>query len=115
MTVLIVDDEEGIRESLRDIFEDEGYEVKVACDGVEAMQLLSDDAPCVVFLDIIMPRMDGLEVWKAMKSDARLATVPVVITTSDPTRAPQGALTMRKPVDLDTLLSTVEAFCGPPH
>ena len=113
MTVLIVDDEEGIRESLRDIFEDEGYQVQVASDGVEAMQLLSDELPCVVILDIIMPRMDGVEVWNAMKADSKLAAIPIVVTTSDPNRAPQGALTMRKPIDLTRLISTVEGFCGP--
>jgi CheY-like chemotaxis protein len=114
--VLIVDDEEGIRESLRDALEDEGYTVTVAADGLEAMhQLSTSDRPCAVILDILMPGMDGNEVWEAMQLDPQLSKIPVVVTTSDPSRAPKGVLTMRKPVDLSLLIDTVEMFCRRDH
>jgi CheY-like chemotaxis protein len=112
MRILIVDDEVDLRELLREAFEDEGYVVDVAIDGCEALeQLESDQLPCAMILDIVMPRIDGVEVWHTMQRDPRLASIPVVITTSDPSRAPQGALIMRKPVDLELLLSTVSMFC----
>lgn len=112
MTVLIVDDEDGIRETLHDVFQDEGYDVAVASNGFEAMeQLRSLPKTCVVILDIVMPGMDGVEVWNAMQSDPRLATIPVVVTTSDPSRAPPDVLTMRKPVDLELLVSTIARIC----
>ena len=51
--------------------------------------------------------MDGSAVYAAMKADPTLLDIPVVISTSDPSRAPSGVLIMRKPVDLDILLDTI--------
>jgi CheY-like chemotaxis protein len=114
VTVLIVDDEEDLRESVRDALEDEGYRTQVACDGVEALQRLADaDDVCAVILDVIMPRMDGIAVYHEMQRDSRLAKIPVVFATSDPSRVPEGAMTFRKPFDLVQLISTVEKFCRP--
>lgn len=115
MTILIVDDERDIRDSLRDAFEDLGYAVEVAADGVEALARLSDmAAPAVVILDLIMPLTSGAEVWERMQASPRLASVPVIMITSDPSRAPSGVLTIRKPLNLRVLLHTVEKCCGPP-
>jgi CheY-like chemotaxis protein len=114
MKVLVVDDELDLRDTLRDALEDEGYAVEVAGNGAEAMtHLAADERPCAVILDIVMPVMDGIQVWRAMQQDQRLASIPVVITTSDPSRAPGGVLTMRKPVDLNLLLATVSTLCRP--
>lgn len=111
--VLIVDDEAGIRESLADIFEDEGYEVATAAHGGFAMEALGDEAlPCVVILDLLMPVMDGNQVYERMQGDPRLAGVPVIITTSDPSLAPSGLLIMKKPINLERLLATVDQICS---
>ena len=112
MNVLIVDDEADLRETLRDALQDEGYTVEVAGDGAEALQRLANMEPCAVILDLIIPIIDGVEVWNTMQRDPRLAKIPVVITTSDPSRAPRGVLMMRKPVDLELLLTTVGRLCG---
>jgi two-component system, sensor histidine kinase and response regulator len=107
-TVLVVDDEPDIRESLRDALEDEGYSVVTAGNGREALEILSAiERPCALILDIIMPMMSGAEVWETMRGDAELASIPVIVSTSDPTRAPDGAPIMRKPIDLDRLLTMV--------
>ena len=66
-TILIVDDEEGIRSALAGILEDEGYRTVAACDGVEALALCKRELPGLVLLDIWMPRMDGLETLKCLK------------------------------------------------
>jgi hypothetical protein len=50
-------------------------------------------------------------VYERMQSDPRFAKVPVLVSTSDPTRAPTGALVMKKPIDLDRLLSAVRSHC----
>jgi len=107
--VVVVDDEEGICETLRDVFEEEGYDVECAMDGVAALELLRDMAikPHVVILDLLMPRLDGNSVYATMQEDPTLADIPVIISTSDPSRAPSGVLIMKKPVDLDLLLDTV--------
>jgi two-component system, sensor histidine kinase and response regulator len=110
-TVLVVDDEPDIRDALRDILEDEGYRVEHAANGAEALSLLSTlPRPCAVILDIIMPVMDGAQVYSVIRSDPRLADIPLLISTSDPSRAPKGSLIMSKPIDLQRLVSTVASL-----
>jgi CheY-like chemotaxis protein len=108
-TILIVDDEPAICDTLRDILEDEGFDVEVACDGVDALEALGRMSvlPRVLILDLLMPRMDGNELLTNLRADPVLAGLPVVVSTSDPSRAPNGVLIMKKPVDLELLLSTV--------
>ncbi|MDH4161513.1 MAG: sigma-54 dependent transcriptional regulator [Nitrospirota bacterium] len=66
-TILIIDDEESIRKSLKDILMDEGYEVATAASGREALDLLSEAQPALALLDIAMPDMDGIETLKRIK------------------------------------------------
>jgi CheY-like chemotaxis protein len=110
-TVLVVDDEPDIRDSLRDALEDEGYEVAVARNGREALEALAAlPRPVGIILDIIMPVMSGVEFYAAMQADPRFAGTPVLVSTSDPSRAPSGVLIMKKPIDLDRLLNAVAAL-----
>lgn len=109
--VLIVEDEIDLRESLRDVLEDEGYQVMVAGDGREAMAHLSSLRPCVVILDLIMPIMTGNEVYDAMQADPTLATIPVIVATSDPSRSPSGVPIMKKPVNVTRLIELVHELC----
>ncbi|MDH4086345.1 MAG: sigma-54 dependent transcriptional regulator [Nitrospira sp.] len=66
-SILVVDDEEAIRMSLRSILEDEGYEVSVAANGIEALKIYGTDPPDLMILDIWMPEMDGLETLRRVK------------------------------------------------
>jgi two-component system nitrogen regulation response regulator NtrX len=75
--VLIIDDEEAIRSSLKMIFEYEGYDCLLAANGPAGLAIASRESPDLVFLDIKMPQMDGLEVLKQLK--AQDETLPVVI------------------------------------
>ncbi len=111
--VLIVEDDETIRDSLRDVFDDEGYSVETASNGREALDLLQDVArhPDVMILDLVMPDLDGVAVYEAMQADATLSRIPVVISTSTPALAPKGALVIPKPADLDHLIKTVDDLC----
>lgn len=110
--VLIVDDDEGFRETLRDAFEDAGYDVAVAADGVDAMRALTERSNVrIVILDLVMPRMSGREVYDAMQADPALASIPVIVATSDGTNAPAGARTLTKPLDLHRLLAEVARQC----
>lgn len=110
-TVLVVDDEADIRESLVEALREEGYQAAEAANGREAMKVLPMlEPPCAVILDIIMPVMSGNEVWAAMQADPLLSKIPVLFSTSDPSRAPAGALIMRKPVKLDRLLAAVASL-----
>jgi CheY-like chemotaxis protein len=110
-TVLVVDDEADVRESLAEALRDEGYGVEVAANGREAMALVGTLArPCLVILDLIMPVMSGQAVYAAMQADAALADIPILVCTSDASRAPAGALLMKKPFKLSRLLTTVEGL-----
>lgn len=114
MRVLVVDDEADIRDSLQELFQDEGYAVKTAANGAEALDSLrSDTLPCIVILDLLMPGVSGNEVYEAMQRDPRLARIPVIVSTSDPSRAPSGVLIMKKPVNLVRLLDAVRQHCQP--
>jgi two-component system nitrogen regulation response regulator NtrX len=75
--VLIVDDEEAVRSSLRMIFDYEGYEVLLAANGPAGLKMAEQEGPDLVFLDIKMPQMDGLEVLKRLKE--KESSPPVVI------------------------------------
>ena len=81
-TVLIVDDEENMVHLLRVIFESAGYKVLSALSGREALEVLSGRTPDVVLLDIMMPEMDGWEVFRRMREDPSLPDVPVVVITA---------------------------------
>lgn len=75
--ILIVDDEEGIRETLSEILEDEGYQVIMASTGEEAINIFQKEFPDLVFLDIWLPGMDGIETLRAIKDLKR--EVPVIM------------------------------------
>jgi CheY-like chemotaxis protein len=110
--VLIVEDERDLLDSLQEFFEDEGFTVQTATNGAEALSLLdADELPSVVLLDLMMPVLDGNELYARMRAEPRLAGIPVIVSTSDPSRAPSGVLIMKKPVNLGSLLGAVESHC----
>ncbi|MBI3592993.1 MAG: response regulator, partial [Nitrospirae bacterium] len=75
--VLIVDDEEGIRESLSGIFEDEGYDVLTAASGEDALTVIKEQLPDIILLDVWLPEMDGLETLSKIKEISN--DVPVIM------------------------------------
>lgn len=105
--ILIVDDEQDIRDILADVLEDQGYSVLKAEDGVAALELLEHTEPAVIVLDIIMPRLDGAEVLRRLRAHTEWSKIPVIVSTSDPSRAPLGVKVVPKPVDVDVLLKAV--------
>jgi CheY-like chemotaxis protein len=115
-SVLIVDDDIDIRETITLILEDEGYVVASAANGEEALHYLRAHAqalPHLILLDLMMPVMDGLEFRAEQQKDPKLATIPVVVITASG-NAKERAKSMRanamiqKPIALDTLLETIE-------
>jgi chemosensory pili system protein ChpA (sensor histidine kinase/response regulator) len=82
-TVLIVDDSIVVREMLSMTFSNKGYRVEQARDGQEAWEKLRDGLPCdLMFCDIEMPRMDGLELLSKVRRDANLKGLPIAMLTS---------------------------------
>ncbi len=113
-TIVVMDDEPGFCETVKDLLEDEGYAVEIATDGRSGLELLRrlPAAPCLLVLDLVMPVLDGAEVYREIRADPRLAPIQVVIATSDPARAPSGAAVLPKPLTVERLLQTVRGACG---
>jgi chemosensory pili system protein ChpA (sensor histidine kinase/response regulator) len=80
--VLVVDDSLTVRRVTQRLLSREGYRVKLAKDGLDALDKLREELPAVVLSDIEMPRMDGFDLVRNMRSDARLAALPVIMITS---------------------------------
>jgi CheY-like chemotaxis protein len=112
-TVLLIEDEEELREVMRDALEDEGYRVVAAREGQEALEAIPRiDHICLVLLDLLMPGMNGWDFLDAVKARPDFAKVPVVVHTSAPSRAPSGvAKVLQKPLRIERLLSVVREYC----
>ena len=110
--ILLVDDEPSIRETVSFILEMEGYRVVTAEDGEEALEQIRRLQPPVVLLDAMMPRRDGFDVCRTVKSDPKLAPTKIVMLTALGQKADQekamvaGAdFYMTKPFDEEDLLA----------
>jgi CheY-like chemotaxis protein len=113
---MVVEDDFAIRETLRELLEEEGYRVTQAANGAEALARLRDViVPRLILLDLMMPVMDGWEFRQAIESDPRLAAIPVIVISADhgleqkiDAMHVEGYLP--KPFELDRLLEAVERF-----
>ena len=81
-TVLVVDDDPIIQRLLQMNFEMEGYKVITASDGQEGLDKVRSERPDLVVLDVMMPKMNGLEVAAALKDDEELASIPVLLLSA---------------------------------
>lgn len=82
LTVLVADDDERERSRTEDLLRGAGYNVVVASDGAEALEMIRDIHPDLVVLDLLMPRVSGFEVLQKMERDERLKAIPVVAVGS---------------------------------
>ncbi len=117
-TVLIVEDDAEIRNSLREVLGDEGYAVVIATNGKEALEALrrAVDKPKLIILDVMMPVMDAYQFREAQLKDGSLSEIPTVLLSADAklpekAAAAKTSLYLKKPVDLDELFSLVEKYC----
>jgi CheY-like chemotaxis protein len=112
-TVLIVDDDEAILETLRDVLTDTGYEAWTAAGGAEALAQLRDAPapPDVILVDLMMPEMDGWELTARVRQDPGLRDVPVVVMSAGGTAllatAPMADAYLPKPIQLSQLLQVL--------
>jgi signal transduction histidine kinase len=90
--VLVIDDGDAMRQSLIDVLELEGFETIGASSGEQGLQILADDSPDVVLLDVMMPGLNGLQTLEAIRANPATAELPVVMVTAldEPTDVVQG-------------------------
>jgi DNA-binding response OmpR family regulator len=111
-TILIAEDDVGLRDIVAEILESSGYEVVAADDGRQALDYLATAAqvPAAVLLDLMMPVASGWDCLDQMRHDDRLSSIPIVIM-SESDEAPIGAdLFLKKPFRVDELLATIDHF-----
>ena len=115
--VLVVDDDFDIREALTDVLASEGYSVVTAADGGEALeQLRGGVRPAVMLLDLMMPRVSGVEVIDALRKDQSLSHIPVVVCSANRGYGPDDLGVhdvLRKPVSVEELLDAVARAIRP--
>lgn len=80
--VMVIDDSNTIRKSTESILSKEGYEVMTAADGFEAMSVITDNRPDIIFVDIVMPRLDGYQTCSLIKNNRYFKNTPVVMLSS---------------------------------
>jgi two-component system response regulator CpxR len=104
--VLVVDDDDSIREVLSEVLRDEGYGVVCASNGEQALsELRNHGHPDLMLLDLMMPVMSGWELLEVLQSSTELSQIPVVVVSA--MNAPGAYEHLAKPIDLDRLLATV--------
>jgi CheY-like chemotaxis protein len=113
--ILIVDDDPDIRDSLKEVLEDEGYTVSCVGNGREALDYLrrTPTRPCVILLDLMMPVMDGWQFRREQKQDPTIAGIPLIVITATgkrPVLIDADELVM-KPLDLGRLFEAIERYC----
>ncbi len=109
-TVVVIDDEYAIVETLVDVLELHGYACVTASNGHEGLELIKQKAPDLVITDLMMPLMDGSELIYALRSDSRFRDLPVILTSAAqspvglPSEPESRFAYIRKPFSVSELL-----------
>ncbi len=115
--IMLVDDDAMIRETFQGVVEDEGFTVITAANGAEALDLLRRGArPGMIFLDLMMPVMDGAAFCAEWREDPEIASIPVIVVSAVSDMAKQAAtlgatLYMTKPLHMDQMFRMIERYC----
>lgn len=116
-TILVVDDEHAIVETIVELLTWDGHVVLAASNGVRALEILATRKPDLVLLDFMMPLKDGIETLRAMRNDDDLASVPVIFMTAAPMSIPADApaydLLLVKPFGVQVLREAIRTVLGP--
>lgn len=117
--ILIVEDNPQNRYLVSFLLEQQGYELSIAEDGAQALEMLEGDAPDLILMDMQLPKIDGYEATRRIKADERLRDIPLVaLTAHSMRRDEQRAIDagcdefVTKPVDADGLLALVGRLLG---
>jgi two-component system, OmpR family, alkaline phosphatase synthesis response regulator PhoP len=118
-TILVVDDQSSVRQLLQEYLTEQGFRIVTAVDGQQAIYTARHTQPDLILLDIMMPRMDGYEVCRAVRDDPILQDVYLVLLTAKGQASDKllgrdsGAdLYLTKPFDPDELLEIAHMVLG---
>ena len=116
-TILIVEDEPRNLKLLRDLLQRFGYEILEASDGEQGVKSAGEKMPDLILMDIMMPKMDGLEATRIIKADTKTKHIPIIALTSyamkgDREKAIEAGCDgyIAKPIDIKEVLKTIETY-----
>jgi CheY-like chemotaxis protein len=119
-SILVVDDNPAVLQSLELFFQFEGYAIHLAADGAAALKVLAETPVDAVLLDVEMPVLSGIAACHAIRQDPALKHVPVIMMTGRPlrdlverARAAGAAQVLAKPFDLDSLRKVLSELISP--
>ena len=117
--VLVVDDSITVRRVTQRLLKREGFRVALAADGLQALERLQEEKPAIVLSDIEMPRMDGFDLARNIRGDAKLRDIPIIMITSriaekhrEHARALGVDHYLGKPYSEDELIGLVRQYCA---
>ena len=115
-TVLLVEDDRGLRDFMATWLDAEGYEVRTAQNGREALTALHDEIPCVLVVDLMMPVMGGAELRRRIQKMPAMAEVPFILVTAEANAEQIGrdldaTAVVPKPFDATRLSAIIASHC----
>jgi len=117
--ILVVDDEVNIVGLVVDLLQDEGYPVRSALNGAEALRVIAEQRPALILMDMYMPQMTGMMMLEHLHSQG-IFDIPVILMTASPRAAEQFSANatidyLAKPFDIEELLECVSRYIHPPN
>jgi two-component system cell cycle response regulator DivK len=116
-TILIVEDEPKNLKLLRDLLQRFGYEILEALDGEQGVKLAGERMPDLILMDIMMPKMDGLEATRIIKANTKTKHIPIIALTSYAMKGDREKTIeagcdgyLAKPIDIKEVLKTIETY-----
>ena len=109
--ILVVDDEADVRTFLKTLLTKHGYEVITANNGDEGLQLVKDERPDLITLDLMMPKQSGTDMYRRLQKDDELVKIPVIVVSGLSGRhlaVPEPLAVFDKPIDPDEFIEVVE-------
>lgn len=115
--VLIIEDDQAIRQMVQDVLELEGYETSGAANGNEGIEFLQKDdnaKPCVIILDMMMPVANGWQFLDYQRANGNLSKIPVIVCSAfkESAKTVRPSAFVEKPIKLNALRDAVKAFCA---
>ncbi|MCX6355764.1 MAG: response regulator [Candidatus Aureabacteria bacterium] len=117
-TILIVDDERDVLSVLKLRLQSSGYRILVAESAEEALDILKKNTPDLIFMDLLLPKMQGVEVCKRLKSDDKFRHIPIILFTAstmdvaEKVKEAHADDYLLKPFEPEALLSKIRKFIG---
>jgi len=117
--IMVVDDDSHVREALTDFLGEEGFRVRDAVNGADALEQLGRlralrDLPALLILDLAMPVMDGYQLLEQIQEDGQLSPIPILVLSATINREglPESVTTLRKPIESQVLVATIRGILG---